>query len=133
MTKLEKFKKYVKEHKKEVIIGVITLTGVIIYIVVNENQKRELYTDLMKAKDDLKIANDDIDLLMDVMDGTVLDGQKSSELRQLRYAEGRLSNGLKDGTISEIDVKIRKEEIAFHSGNIARIDKASKRIRARRG
>ena len=123
--KLKELKQKIKTNAKKIlIVSSITVTGV--YVVLNEIRKKDL-------SDKLDEANEDINLLMDVMDGTVLDGQRNSELRQLRYAEGRLSNGLKDGTISEIDAKIRREEIDFHSSNIVKIDKAKERINSRRG
>ena len=118
--KLKELKQKIKTNAKKIlIVSSITATGV--YVILNEIRKKDL-------SDKLDEANEDINLLMDVMDGTVLDGQRNSELRQLRYAEGRLSNGLKDGTISEIDAKIRREEIDFHSSNIVKIDKAKERI-----
>lgn len=82
---------------------------------------------------DLKIeeleANDvehrnSINILKSVMSETVLVNLKDSAKRQLRYAEGRLQNGLKDGVISKVDEQLRREEIEFFSNQIENINKA---------
>ena len=53
----------------------------------------------------------DIDLLKDVMDGTVLASLKETLTRKIRYAETKLANGLADGVMSQVDEMMRREEI----------------------
>ena len=67
---------------------------------------------------------EDIDILKHVMDGTVLASLKNSIIRKLRYAEGRLDNGLASGVMSEADEKMRRDEIIYYSSELEKIFKA---------
>ena len=120
MSKFKKFTQKIKDNKYKIIIGTITITGVV-FVIVKQNGKinqlliaNEEQSDQIK---DLRLTNvqqqKDIDVLKHVMNGTVLTSLKSSTKRQLRYAEGRLNNGLKSGTITEADEKLRRDEMEY--------------------
>ena len=124
MSKFEGLKQKIKDNKYKIMLGTITIAGVV-YVIVNQNNKIKIQ--------DLKIeeleANDvehrnSINILKSVMSETVLVNLKDSAKRQLRYAEGRLQNGLKDGVISKVDEQLRREEIEFFSNQIENINKA---------
>ena len=124
MSKFEGLKQKIKDNKYKIMLGTITIAGVV-YVIVNQNNKIKIQ--------DLKIeeleANDvehqnSINILKSVMSETVLVNLKDSAKRQLRYAEGRLQNGLKDGVISKVGEQLRREEIEFFSNQIENINKA---------
>lgn len=124
MSKFEGLKQKIKDNKYKIMLGTITIAGVV-YVIVSQNNKIKIQ--------DLKIeeleANDvehrnSINVLKSVMSETVLVNLKDSAKRQLRYAEGRLQNGLKDGVISKVDEQLRREEIEFFSNQIENINKA---------
>lgn len=142
MSKFKELKQKVKDNKGKIIAGIIFIGGV--YIIVKQcGDIKQL-----KINDSLKdeqiatlIANDtakqeiinkqqgDINILKSVMNGTVLSNLRESAKRQLRYAEGRLNNALKnDNVISEVDERLRREEIDFFSKQIEKIDKAESMI-----
>lgn len=58
--------------------------------------------------------------------GTVLNSLREATKRQLRYAEGRLANGLKSGTISSTDEQLRREEVEYFSKELEKIFEAEK-------
>ncbi len=106
-------KNWIKEHKKELIMsGVMVVIsvagGVYIYKLNGAAIKHER----------------DIQILKDVMSERVLSSLKSTLTRKLRYAEGRLSNGIKEQSISKADIKLREEEIEFFTNELLRIDEA---------
>ncbi len=124
MSKFEGLKQKIKDNKYKIMLGTITIAGVV-YVIISQNNKIKIQ--------DLKIeeleANDvehrnSINILKSVMSETVLVNLKDSAKRQLRYAEGRLQNGLKDGVISKVDEQLRREEIEFFSNQIENINKA---------
>lgn len=142
MSKFKELKQKVRDNKGKIIAGIIFIGGV--YIIVKQcGDIKQL-----KINDSLKdeqiatlIANDtakqeiinkqqgDINILKSVMNGTVLSNLRESAKRQLRYAEGRLNNALKnDNVISEVDERLRREEIDFFSKQIEKIDKAESMI-----
>lgn len=121
MGKFKEFKQKVKDNKYKIIAGTITIAGVV-YVVVSQNGKIK----------QLQVTNQeqqsDIDLLKHIMDGTVLASLKESLTRKLRYAEGRLANGLKDGVMTAEDEKLRREEIEYFSNELAKIFKAEEML-----
>jgi hypothetical protein len=121
MSKFKEFKQKVKDNKYKIIAGTITIAGVV-YVVVSQNGKIK----------QLQVTNQeqqsDIDLLKHIMDGTVLASLKESLTRKLRYAEGRLANGLKDGVMTAEDEKLRREEIEYFSNELAKIFKAEEML-----
>lgn len=142
MSKFKELKQKVRDNKGKIIAGIIFIGGV--YIIVKQcGDIKQL-----KINDSLKdeqiatlIANDtakqeiinkqqgDINILKSIMNGTVLSNLRESAKRQLRYAEGRLNNALKnDNVISEVDERLRREEIDFFSKQIEKIDKAESMI-----
>ena len=133
MSKFKKFTQKIKDNKYKIIIGTITITGVV-FVIVKQNGKinqlliaNEEQSDQIK---DLRLTNvqqqKDIDVLKHVMNGTVLTSLKSSTKRQLRYAEGRLNNGLKSGTITEADEKLRRDEMEYFTKELEMIFEAEK-------
>lgn len=142
MSKFKELKQKVRDNKGKIIAGIIFIGGA--YIIVKQcGDIKQL-----KINDSLKdeqiatlIANDtakqeiinkqqgDINILKSVMNGTVLSNLRESAKRQLRYAEGRLNNALKNNNvISEVDERLRREEIDFFSKQIEKIDKAESMI-----
>lgn len=121
MSKFKEFKQKVKDNKYKIIAGTITIAGVV-YVVVSQNGKIK----------QLQVTNQeqqsDIDLLKHIMDGTVLASLRESLTRKLRYAEGRLANGLKDGVMTAEDEKLRREEIEYFSNELAKIFKAEEML-----
>ena len=117
MSKFKELKQKIKDNKYKIIAGTITIAGVV-YVIVNQNGK------IKQLQLTNKEQQNDIDLLKHIMDGTVLGSLKESIKRQLRYAEGRLANGLKDGIMSIEDEKMRREEIEYFSNKLAEIFEA---------
>lgn len=141
MSKFKGLKQKIKDNKGKIITGVIFIGGAYIIIKqcgdikqlkINDSLKNEQIATLI-ANDTTKqeIINkqqEDISILKSVMNGTILSNLRETAKRQLRYAEGRLKNGLKDNIISEVDQQLRREEIDFFSKQIEKIDKAESMI-----
>ena len=124
MSKFKEFKQKVKDNKYKIITGTITIAGVVYIIVKQNGQIKELQLNESLNKEMLDKQQDDIDTLKHVMNGTVLASLKNSIIRKLRYAEGRLDNGLASGVMSEADEKMRREEIIYYSSELEKIFKA---------
>lgn len=124
MSKFKEFKQKVKDNKYKIIAGTITIAGVVYVIVKQNGQIKELQLNESLNKEMLDKQQDDIDTLKHVMNGTVLASLKNSIIRKLRYAEGRLDNGLASGVMSEADEKMRREEIIYYSSELEKIFKA---------
>ena len=128
MSKFEGLKQKIKENKYKIILGTITIAGVV-YIIVSQNNKIKFQDLKIKQLEENDIEQQNcINVLKSVMSETVLCNLKDSAKRQLRYAEGRLNNGLKDGVISKVDQELRREEIEFFSNQIENINEAIKLI-----
>ena len=142
MSKFKELKRKVRDNKGKIIAGIIFIGGVYIIIKQCGDIKQLKINDSLKDEQIATlIANDaakqeiinkqqgDINILKSVMNGTVLSNLRESAKRQLRYAEGRLNNALKnDNVISEVDERLRREEIDFFSKQIEKIDKAESMI-----
>lgn len=142
MSKFKELKQKVKDNKGKIIAGIIFIGGAYIIIKQCGDIKQLKINDSLKDEQIATlIANDaakqeiinkqqgDINILKSVMNGTVLSNLRESAKRQLRYAEGRLNNALKnDNVISEVDERLRREEIDFFSKQIEKIDKAESMI-----
>ena len=124
MSKFKEFKQKVKDNKYKIIAGTITIAGVVYVIAKQNGQIKELQLNESLNKEMLDKQQDDIDTLKHVMNGTVLASLKNSIIRKLRYAEGRLDNGLASGVMSEADEKMRREEIIYYSSELEKIFKA---------
>lgn len=138
MSKFKELKQKVRDNKGKIIAGIIFIGGVYIIIKQCGDIKQLKINDSLKDKEIATlISNDatkqeiinkqqkDINILKSVMSGTVLSNLKESTKRQLRYAEGRLNNALEKGSgISEVDKKLRRDEIKFFSEQIDKIEKA---------
>ena len=124
MSKFEELKQKIKENKYKIILGTITIAGVV-YIIVSQNNKIKIQDLKIEQLEENDIKQQHhINVLKSVMSETVLCNLKESAKRQLRYAEGRLNNGLKDGVISKVDQELRREEIEFFSNQIETINEA---------
>lgn len=146
MSKFKELKQKLKDNRYKIIMGTITIAGVA-YVIYKQNGKisnmkiemKELQETIVE-KDVIITTNQemilnqgiiseqqkDIDILKHVMNGTVLTSLKESTKRQLRYAEGRLTNGLKSGTISAADEHLRREEVEYFSKELEKIFEAEK-------
>ncbi len=120
---------WIKDHKKALVIGGVVIVtaacgGCYIYRLNNTitNQNR----DIKILRTDVKSLRSNVKILKSVMSDNVLSSLKSTLTRKLRYAEGRLTNGLADGIISDADIKIREEEIEFFTNELLKIDEAVK-------
>lgn len=142
MSKFKELKQKVKDNKGKIIAGVIFIGGAYIIIRQHGDIRQLKINDSLKSEEiNTLIANDavkqeiinkqqeDINILKSVISETVLCNLKESTKRQLRYAEGRLNNALKnDNIISEIDKQLRRDEIKFFSEQIEKIEKAETMI-----
>ena len=117
MSKFERIKQKIRENKGKIILGCVSVAGVI-YVIVKQNDKINL------LENDVETLNNDIRVLKGVITENVLANMKQSLKRQLRYAEGRLNNGIAKNTISEADIKLRKEEIESIGNELLKIDEA---------
>ena len=117
MSKFEKIKQKIRENKGKIILGCISVAGVI-YVIVKQNDKINL------LENDVETLNNDMRVLKGVITENVLANMKQSLKRQLRYAEGRLNNGLERKNISEADIKLRKEEMESIGKELLKIDEA---------
>ena len=128
MSKFEELKQKIKDNKYKIVLGTITIAGVV-YIIVSQNNKIKIQDLKIKQLEENDIEQrNSINILKSVMSETVLCNLKDSAKRQLRYAEGRLNNGLRDGVISKVDQELRREEIEFFSNQIENINEAIKLI-----
>ncbi len=126
MRKFDEFKKKVKDNKGKIIAGIVFISGVA-YVVVKQNGTiKELKLDVSKQSKTIGKQQEDIDTLKHVMNGTVLASLKETLTKKLRYREGRLSNGLKDGVITKVDEMKLREEIEYFSGELKKIFEAEK-------
>lgn len=112
-------KQKIKENKGKIIAGFVIASG-ISYVIMKQNS-----TIHKLQLNDIK-QQEDIDVLTSVMSENVLSSLKATLTRKLRYAEGRLSNGIKNMSLSEEDEKLRMEEIEFFSKELNKILKAEK-------
>ena len=120
MKKIKEFKQKVKDNKYKIIMGTITIAGVV-YIIVKQNGKIH-HLELMNEE-----QQKDIDILKHVMDGTVLASLKESLTRKLRYREGKLNNALmKNSGISKADEMKLREEIEYFNKELEKIFEAEK-------
>ena len=133
MSKFKNLTQKIKDNKYKIIMGTITIAGVAFIIVKQDGVIKQLLKENKEQSDqikDLQLTNaqqqKDIDVLKYVMNGTVLTSLKSSAKRQLRYAEGRLNNGLKSGTITDADEKMRRDEMEYFSKELEKIFEAEK-------
>lgn len=125
MSRFKEFKQKIKDNKGKIIAGIIFVSGVAYVIVKQNGTIKELKLDISKQSDIISDQQEDIDVLKSVMSKTVLSSLKDSVKRQLRYAEGKLNNAIKnDNVISEADKKLREEEIEFFSQQLEKIFKA---------
>ena len=131
MSKFERIKQKIRENKGKIILGCISVAGVI-YVITKQNGKINLLESNVKSLsdenetlcNDFKTLNNDVRVLKGVITENVLANMKQSLKRQLRYAEGRLNNGIAKNTISEADIKLRKEEIESIGKELLKIDEA---------
>ena len=125
MSKFERIKQKIRENKGKIILGCISVAGVI-YVIVNQNGKIKMLSDENKTlSNDVETLNNDVRVLKGVITENVLANMKQSLKRQLRYAEGRLNNAsFKGRGISEADIKLRKEEIESIGKELLKIDEA---------
>ena len=131
MSKFERIKQKIRENKGKIILGCISVAGVI-YVIVKQNDKIKLLESNVKLLsdenetlcNDVKTLNNDVRVLKGVITENVLANMKQSLKRQLRYAEGRLNRGLSDKVISEADIKLRDEEIESIGKELLKIDEA---------
>ena len=124
MSKFERIKQKIRENKGKIILGCISVAGVI-YVIVNQNGKIKMLSDENKTlSNDVETLNNDVRVLKGVITENVLANMKQSLKRQLRYAEGRLNNGIASKVISEADIKLRKEEIESIGKELLKIDEA---------
>ena len=118
MSKFERIKQKIRENKGKIILGCISVAGVI-YVIVKQNDKIKL------LENDVETLNNDMRVLKGVITENVLANMKQGLKRQLRYAEGRLNNLLNNGDIIvEADIKLRKEEIESIGKELLKIDEA---------
>ena len=124
MSKFEKIKQKIRENKGKIILGCISVAGVI-YVIVNQNGKIKMLSDENETlSNNVETLNNDVRVLKGVITENVLANMKQSLKRQLRYAEGRLNNGIASKVISEADIKLRKEEIESIGKELLKIDDA---------
>ena len=132
MSKFEKFKQKIKENKGKIILGCISVAGVI-YVITKQNDKIKLLEGTVETlcgenellSNDVKTLDNDMYVLKGVISENVLANMKQGLKRQLRYAEGRLNNLLNNGDIIvEADIKLRKEEIESIGKELLKIDEA---------
>ena len=117
MSKFKEFKQKVKDNKGKIITGFIFIGGVTYVIVTKNNTIKELQLNDIRQQEDIEI-------LKSVMNDGVLTSLKETLSRKLRYHEGRLNNGLKDGVMTKADEMKRREEIDFINQQLEKIFKA---------
>lgn len=117
MSKFNEFKQKVKDNKGKIITGFIFIGGVTYVIVTKNNTIKELQLNDIRQQEDIEI-------LKSVMSDGVLTSLKETLTRKLRYNEGRLNNGLRDGVMTKADEMKRREEIDFINQQLEKIFKA---------
>lgn len=124
MSKFERIKQKIRENKGKIILGCISVAGVI-YVIVNQNGKIKMLSDENKTlSNNVETLNNDVRVLKGVITENVLANMKQSLKRQLRYAEGKLNNSIARKVISEADIKLREEEIESIGKELLKIDEA---------
>lgn len=132
MSKFERIKQKIRENKGKIILGCISVAGVI-YVITKQNDKIKLLEGTVETlcgenellSNDVKTLDNDMYVLKGVISENVLANMKKGLKRQLRYAEGRLNNLLNNGDIIvEADIKLRKEEIESIGKELLKIDEA---------
>ena len=131
MSKFERIKQKIRENKGKIILGCISVAGVI-YVITKQNGKIKLLESNVKLLsdenetlcNDVETLNNDVRVLKGVITENVLANMKQCLMRQLRYNEGRLNNGLKTKAISEADIKLREEAIESIGKELLKIDEA---------
>ena len=122
MSKFKEFKQKVKDNKGKIITSLLVIGGVTFVIVKQNGTIKQLkISDAKQSKD--------IAVLKSVMNENVLSSLKASLTRKLRYAEGKLNNGLIDGVMSKADEMLRREEIEFYSKELEKITEAEKLLK----
>ena len=122
MSKFKEFKQKVKDNKGKIITSLLVIGGVTFVIVRQNGTIKQLkISDAKQSKD--------IAVLKSVMNENVLSSLKASLTRKLRYAEGKLNNGLIDGVMSKADEMLRREEIEFYSKELEKITEAEKLLK----
>ena len=112
--KIKKMSQKIKDNKKKIVIGITVIGGVTCLILKQNKTIKQLKLNDIKQEHD-------IDILRSVMSENVLSSLKDTITRKLRYAEGKLANGLKDGVMTIEDEMKRREEITFYSGELKKI------------
>ena len=124
MSKFERIKQKIRENKGKIILGCVSVAGVI-YVIVNQNGKIKMLSDENKTlSNNVETLDNDMRVLKGVISENVLANMKQSLKRQLRYAEGRLNNGIAKKVISEADIKLREDEIESIGKELLKIDEA---------
>ena len=124
MSKFERIKQKIRENKGKIILGCISVAGVI-YVIVNQNGKIKMLSDENETlSNNVETLNNDVRVLKGVITENVLANMKQSLKRQLRYAEGKLNNSIARKVISEADIKLREEEIESIGKELLKIDEA---------
>lgn len=112
--KIKKMSQKIKDNKKKIIIGIGIVGGVTCLILKQNKTIKQLKLNDIKQEHD-------IDILRSVMSENILSSLKDTITRKLRYNEGRLANGLKDGVMTIEDEMKRREMIEFYSRELKKI------------
>ena len=126
MSKFKEFKQKVKDNKGKIITSILVIGGATFVIVKQNNELKRLLINDAKQTEELTKQAKAITILKSVMNENVLSSLKASLTRKLRYAEGKLNNGLLDGVMSKADELLRREEIEFYSKELEKIADAEK-------
>ena len=118
----KELKQKIKDNKGKIIIGIVVISGVTCFIVKQNNTIKNLKLNDIKQQKD-------IDILKSVMSKNVLSSLKEAITRKLRYQEGRLNNGLKDGVITKTDEIKLREEIYFFNNELTKIIQAEELLK----
>ena len=129
MSKFKEFKQKIKDNKGKIITGILFISGATFVIVRQNNELKRLLINDAKQTEELSKQAKDITILKSVMNENVLSSLKASLTRKLRYAEGKLNNGLIDGVMSKADEMLRREEIEFFSKELEKITEAEKLLK----
>ena len=126
MSKFKKFKQKVKDNKGKIITSLLVIGGVTFVIVKQNGTIKQLKINDAIQTEEIAKQSKDIAVLKSVMNENVLSSLKASLTRKLRYAEGKLNNGLLDGVMTKADEMLRREEIEFYSKELEKIAEAEK-------
>ena len=121
MSKFKEFKQKVKDNKDKIITSVLVAGGVTFVIVKQHGDIKQLKITVAKQSKDITV-------LKSVMSENVLSSLKTSLIRRLRYAEGKLNNGLRDGVMTKADELLRREEIKSLCKELEELMEAEKLI-----